>query len=93
MLFHRYSQPMVILDRMIQGKRLAEFIREFVNIRNEETEETSQWEFWLHKVFDMTYAEFKSAISPNNTNGVAPPEEELKQTVMASREMLDCFTP
>lgn len=85
---------MVILDKMIQGKRLGEFVIQFVNIRNEETDETTMWEFWLHKVIDMTFAEFKSSISPNKTsNGVAPPEEEIKQTITTSQEMLSCFTP
>lgn len=58
LLFKRYAGPFLLLDEMIETGRLAEFVCEFVNIVNAETEEKSLWEFFLHKVFDKSYYEF-----------------------------------
>ena len=93
MLFQRYASPMVILDKMIQARRLTEFIREFVKIRNQELEDQTRWEFWLHKVFDMTFKEFLSKTEQAEETEEVLPDEVLQATVLESMGIINGFCP
>ena len=53
---------MIILDKMIRARRLTEFVREVLTIRNKEMIDQARWEFWLHKVFEMSFAEYLSTV-------------------------------
>lgn len=85
---------MEMLQQMIRTGRFSEFVEELLVIHNEETEEKVLWEFWCHKVFDMTYQEFL-----NKTKGTTskesekPSQEVLEATVMESRDILNSFCP
>jgi len=93
MLFQRYASPMVILDKMIQARRLTEFIREFVKIRNQELEDQTRWEFWLHRVFDMTFKEFLSKTEQAEETEEVLPDEVLQATVLESMGIINGFCP
>jgi hypothetical protein len=96
MMFSRYANPMPLLGQMVKGQRLTEFVNEFIKIRNEELEGQTQWEFWLHKVFDMTYQEFLSKIdrtSGSTTREEAPSKNELETIVKESWGTLNSFCP
>ena len=84
---------MVILDKMIQAKRLTEFIREFVKIRNQELEDQTRWEFWLHRVFDMTFKEFLSKTEQAAETEEVLPDEVLQATVLESMGIINGFCP
>jgi DNA topoisomerase IB len=75
---------------MISTGRFFEFVKEFVKTHNEEQEDKTIWEFWLHKVFDKSLEEFKESIKKTNT--AAPTQKELKETVQATFDMLDGFS-
>lgn len=91
LLFKRYADPMALLNRMIKMRRLEEFVREFVVIHNEETEDKTLWEIWLHRIFDKGFDEFKKSLGKNNE--AAPTQEEIKNTVMESKNILTAFVP
>ena len=96
MMFSRYANPMPLLGQMVKAKRLTEFVNEFIKIRNEELEGQTQWEFWLHKVFDMTYQEFLSKIdrtSGSTAKEEAPSKNELETIVKESWGTLNSFCP
>ncbi len=85
---------MTILDKMILTGRLADFVREFVTIRNEEMDEQTKWEYWLHKVFDKSFKEFleqTERAAEETTESVS--KEELTETVFASTSILNSFCP
>ena len=84
---------MVILDKMIQARRLTEFIREFVKIRNQELEDQTRWEFWLHRVFDMTFKEFLSKTEHAEETEEVLPDEVLQATVLESMGIINGFCP
>ena len=84
---------MVILDKMIQARRLTEFIREFVKIRNQELEDQTRWEFWLHRVFDMTFKEFLSKTEQATETEEVLPDEVLQATVLESMGIINGFCP
>ena len=84
---------MVILDKMIQARRLNEFIREFVKIKNQELEDQTRWEFWLHRVFDMTFKEFLSKTEQAAETDEVLPDEVLQATVLESMGIINGFCP
>ena len=91
MLFQRYSSPMAYLDRMIATGRLHEFVDGFVDLYNEDMEDKTTWEVWLHRIFDKGYDEFRKAL--RGETKAAPTPEELKSTVMESKSILNGFVP
>lgn len=85
---------MVLLNQMIKTGRFAEFVEEILVIHNEETEEKVMWEFWCHKVFDMTFQEFMNkAKGATSRTAEKPSQEVLEATVMESKEILNSFCP
>ena len=92
MLFKRYANPMIILEQMIRTQRFSEFINEFVRIQNEELEDRTQWEFWLHRVFDKTWAQFLEAVEGNSSVAEKmPTQDELERTVNESKKIFNDF--
>lgn len=71
--------------------RLTEFVHEFIKIHNEEQEEETIWEFWLHKVFDKSLADFRASIKQDSVKA-APTQTEIKETISASFDMLNGFS-
>ena len=90
MLFKRYASPMVLLDSMIKSHRFKEFIFEFVDITNEELEDHTIWELWLHKVFDREYQDFYDQAKSKGAEKL-PSKFVLESAVKESAEMLNGF--
>ena len=84
---------MVILDKMILTRRLYEFVQEFVRIRNEELEDQTRWEYWLHKVFDLSFADFLARAEGREEKDEKPSEQELEATVKNSMEIITGIRP
>ena len=84
---------MVILDKMIQARRLTEFIREFVKIKNQELEDQTRWEYWLHRVFDMEFKEFLSKTEQATETEEVLPDDVLQATVLESMGIINGFCP
>lgn len=92
-LFHRYANPFPLLEGMISTGRLCEFVEEFIKTHNEEEEHKATWEFWLHKVFDKSWAEFRESLNPTETiENAAPTQAEMEETIRASFTMLEGFS-
>ena len=70
-------------------------MREVLKIYQEETEDKTLWEFWLHKVFDKTFGDFMSEIDRNKTdiNEEIPTEKELITTIRESNNIINGFCP
>ena len=81
---------MILLDNMIKGRRFAAFVNEFVMITNEELEDKTYWEAWLHKNFDLTFGEFLDQVKVKKPEKL-PSQSELETTVKESAEMLGYF--
>ena len=89
LLFTRYASSFVLLDGLILTTSLNNFVDEFFNLINEERKEKSQWEFFLHKVYDKSWSDFVNDIeqSENQT------PFDLGATLVKSKNMLNNFTP
>lgn len=91
MLYQRYSNPVMLLDQMLQTGQFYEFIMEFIKIRNEERDEQTAWEFYLHRVFDKSFNEFMAETAP--TPEPEATESNIEATVKHSYEMMENFHP
>ena len=90
MLFQRYANPMVILDKMIRARRFTEFVQEVMRIRNQEMIDKARWEFWLHKVFEMTFEEYLAKI--DGTDEVLS-DDVMEETIKDSMGIINGFCP
>ena len=79
------------LDRMIATGRLEEFVNRFITLYNEEMEDKTLWEIWLHRIHDKGFDEFKRSISGETQ--AAPTPEEIKSIAMDSKSILAGFVP
>ena len=89
LLFTRYASPFVLLDGLILTNSLNNFVNDFFNIVNEERKEKSQWEFFLHKVYDKSWNEFVNDIETSENQTPI----DLGATLVKSKNMLSNFTP
>ena len=87
LLFSKYASPFLLLDSFISAGRFCDFILKFIDLENEKT----MWEFYLHKVYDMSYDDFRTScsreIKPETT------EEEVEGTILESQSILNEFNP
>lgn len=93
LLFKRYSaSPFPFLNGMIQTGRFAEFVDEIIKITNAETEEETMWEFYLHRVFSQSFAQFMEAVKVDRENRNMS-EFEIETTIQNSLNILGNFNP
>ena len=83
---------MIVLDRMIRARRFHEFVQEVVQIRNKEITDKHRWEYWLHKVVDISFEEYLSYFDME-TEEVLPASEVLTATVKESMGIINDFCP
>lgn len=84
---------MVIIDKMILTGRFTEFVQELMKIRNQEVEEQTRWDFWLHRVFDMSFADYLKKIGGTEETEETIPEEQLVEIVRGTMESFKDFCP
>ena len=89
LLFSRYASPFVLLDNLILTSSVSDFIDDMFTFINEEKKEKTQWEFFLHKVYDKTWKEFIDEINISNEQK----EVDLGATLKKSKNMLKNFAP
>ena len=88
LLFSRYASPFVLLDNLILTNSTSNFINDLFTFINEEKEEKTQWEFFLHKVYGKSWKEFVDSINVSNEEK----EVDLGATLNKSKNMLKNFT-
>ena len=80
------------MDGMIQTCRFEEFVSEFVKTVNQEREDELDWEFFLHKVWEGTFQEFRETIKTNKENQTMS-MKDIEATVQDSLSILNNFNP
>ena len=75
----------MLLDGMIDAGRFFDFVIELLEIDMDKT----LWEFYLHKVYEGSFEDFKRTITPQ----AQPTVEDLGATVCNSKSILSSFKP
>lgn len=85
LLFHRYASPFLLLDQIIPAGDLSEFVSTLWGIEEEEKE----WQYFLAKVFDKSFSDFKESMKPQQ--GMS--KQEIETTISESMSMINSFIP
>lgn len=85
LLFSKYASPFLLLDGYLTTGRFREFVLEFFEIEAEK----KSWEFYLAKIEDKSYNEFKADMEP--TQQLDPVDFET--TIADSKNILNGFNP
>ena len=88
LLFKRYASPFNLLDGFIMTNSLADFIDDFLKFIEEEYQEKTQWEFFLHRAYDESWSDFCKRLKPTENKKI-----DLGATLTKSHDMLKNFTP
>ena len=89
LLFTRYASPFLLMDQLILTNSLSDYIDDLFTFINEEKEEQTKWEFFLHKVYNKSWKEFCDEIEISNETK----DVDIGETVLKSKTMLSNFTP
>ena len=93
LLFKRYASPFSFIDGYMQTGRFDEFVVELARTVNEEKEEETTWEFYLHKVSsEVSYKDFVEELE-NDKQNQNMSDEEKAETVKMAMNILNNFNP
>ena len=92
LLFKRYASPFPFLDGMIRCGRFNEFVINLVKTVNQEREDTTDWEFFLHKVWEGSFADFRAEMKTNKEN-MNLSQGTIETTILHSMNILNNFNP
>lgn len=94
LLSQRYANPYIILDDFIRLGQLHDFSIKILKMISDEQVEKIRWEFYLHKVFDKSYAEYvaECELEQKKTEDTTMPTEEAMNIIEKSNSILDGFT-
>lgn len=85
MLFQKYASPFSLLDVLISNCNFYEWLTEFVDSENERQIN----EIWLHKVWDMSFEDFRNSVLNNGETS----DKEVIEIINSSRKTLNNFIP
>ena len=92
LLFKRYASPFSFMEGMIQTGRFDEFVVEFIKTVNDELEEKTTWEIYLHKVNEGSYKDFVDEIE-NDKKNQNMTEDDKESILQKSLGILNNFNP
>jgi hypothetical protein len=92
LLSQRYANPCFFLDGVIQTGGFRQFVVNLIRKRNEERAEQIEWDVYLHKVFNQSFADYKAEIENNKRNREMS-ERTIETTVIHSMNILNNFNP
>ena len=89
LLFKRYASPFLLIDQLILTNGLDKFIDDLFKFMEEEKQEQTKWEFFLHKIYDKSWKEFCNEIEVSNVEN----NVDIGETLIKSKNILTNFTP
>lgn len=93
LLAQRYASPFLILDEFIRLHQLYEFTLEVMKTMAEEKKHEVRWQYYLHKVFNMTFEDYVKACDSQKEKEQNMTHEEIGNIINDSKMLLDGFVP
>lgn len=93
LLSQRYASPFLILDDFIRLHQLYEFTLEVMGIMAEEKKHEARWQYYLHKVYNMTFEDYVKACDSQSEKEQNMTHEEIGNIINDSKMILDGFVP
>ena len=92
LLFARYADPFSFINGMILSGRFDEFVTSFMKTINAEKEEETSWQFFLHKVLDGSYSDFREKMRIRNDHQTMS-ARTVETTIKDSMKILKKLNP
>jgi hypothetical protein len=80
------------MDGMIRTGRFCFFVQSFWNELQRENEEKTMWDFYIHRVFEGSYNDFKTGLE-NDRQNQSMSEQAMETTIKQSMNILNNFNP
>ena len=93
LLHQRYASPFSFLDTLLINSQFNEFVQFILNRVAEEKNDTKLWEFFLHKVYDKSFEEFKTGLSGQAGANDVMDEAKKEEIIARSNAILNGFNP
>ena len=91
-LFARYADPYSFINGMIQTGRFDRFVMQLWETEMREQHDKELWEFFLHRVYDQSFDDFKEELKTNAANRNLS-AETIETTVNNSLRILNKISP
>ena len=91
-LFKRYANPFLFMDGMIQSGRFCFFVHSFWKEIHDEENEKTLWEFYIHRVFEGSFDDFRKGIE-NDKKNQSMSGQAMETTIKHSMNILQNFSP
>ncbi len=91
LLHKRYASPFSFLDSLICMGQFAAFAVFLLNKVEEEKSDSMMWDFFLHKVYDKSFVEFKEELSAGTQKNDVMDEAKKEEIIARSEDILQGF--
>lgn len=91
-LFKRYGHPFPFMDGMIQAGRFCFFVRSFWEEIHREKNEKTLWDFYLHKVLEGSFDDFKKK-AENDEQHRSMSDHDVEAILKHTNSILNNFAP
>ena len=92
LIHQRYASPFPFIDSMIQANKFGEFVDSFIRKIHKEKNEKLTWEFYIHRIYDKSFNEFKEGLK-NDAENQNMSQEDVETTINSSINILNNFNP
>ena len=93
LLANRYANPFLMLDEFIRLHQLHDFVIETLSIIADEKVHEARWQYYLHKVFDMSFEEYVRRCEQPQKHEQSMTCKEIGNVINESKKMLEGFNP
>lgn len=93
LLSKRYASPFLIMDDFIRLQQFHEFVVEILNAIAEEKVHNARWEYYLHRVWDMSFEEYVRQCEQPKQGEQYMTNEEIGSVINDSKDLLKGFVP
>ena len=92
LLSQRYADPYLILNDFIRLGRLHEFSQEIMKTILEEKINEIRWDYYLHKVWDMSFEEYVASCDGSKKQDETMQAEDAVNIIKDSNRILEEFS-
>ena len=89
----RYSSPFSLLDELIQNEEFDEWVTFIIKKDFKEKEERQLWEFYLAKVEEKSFNDWKTEVKSESASKDAMNEAKKEEIINKSDDILKSFQP
>lgn len=93
LLSQRYASPFLIMDEFIRLQQFHDFVCETLNNIVEEKLHEQRWQFYLHRIYGITFEEFERQCKQPKQGEKQMTKEEIGNVIGESRKILEGFVP